>query len=324
MLLHPNDIRLLVEKARSRGSAAFAGLLRGGTIRTEALWDQADTYPRQWTSIPLIQERLRTAITGSPSKNIPAYIRERYSTPEARWHALSPGCGTGRKELAWVAAGGIALLEGYDISKKRIAEAERLAASAGMTTSTRFTPGDVRTLDLPAASFDLVILDDALHHIAPLAPFLRKAHSWLRPGGLLVVNEYVGPSRFQWTDHQVELANRLLNGMPARLRTRPDGTPRPPVYRPGTLAMRLYDPSEAVDSASILPLVREYFDVAEEKMCGGALLHLVFKDIAHHFLHPDETALGVLAACLATEEEEMNAGRIGSDFAFIVARPRAR
>lgn len=324
MLLHPNDIRLLIEKARSRGSAAFAGLLRGGTSRTEAIWDQADAYPRQWTSIPLIQERLRTAITGSPSKNIPAYIRERYSTPEARWHALSPGCGTGRKELAWVAAGGIALLEGYDISKKRIAEAERLAASAGMTTSTRFTSTDVRTLDLPAASFDLVILDDALHHIAPLAPFLRKVHTWLRPGGLLVVNEYVGPSRFQWTDHQIALANRLLNGMPARLRTRPDGTPRPPVYRPGTLAMRLYDPSEAVDSASITPLVREGFDILEEKMCGGALLHLVFKDIAHHFLHPDETALGVLTTCLATEEEEMKAGRIGSDFAFIVARPRAR
>lgn len=324
MLLHPNDIRLLIEKARSRGSAAFAGLLRGGTSRTEAIWDQADAYPRQWTSIPLIQERLRTAITGSPSKNIPAYIRERYSTPEARWHALSPGCGTGRKELAWVAAGGIALLEGYDISKKRIAEAERLAASAGMTTSTRFTSTDVRTLDLPAASFDLVILDDALHHIAPLAPFLRKVHSWLRPGGLLVVNEYVGPSRFQWTDHQIALANRLLSGMPARLRTRPDGTPRPPVYRPGTLAMRLYDPSEAVDSASILPLVHKEFDIAEETMCGGALLHLIFKDIAHHFLHPDETALGVLTTCLAAEEEEMKAGRIGSDFAFIVARPRTR
>ncbi len=324
MLLHPADIRLLIEKARSRGSAAFAGLLRGGTSRTEAVWDQADTYPRQWTSIPLIQERLRTLITGSPSKNVPAYIRERYSTPEARWHALSPGCGTGRKELAWVAAGGIALLEGYDISKKRIAEAERLAASAGMATSARFTPTDVRTLDLPAASFDLVILDDALHHIAPLAPFLRKVHAWLRPGGLLVVNEFVGPSRFQWTDRQVELANRLLNGMPARFRTRPDGTPRPPVYRPGTLAMRLYDPSEAVDSASIIPLVHEHFDVVEEKMCGGALLHLVFKDIAHHFLHPDDAALGVLTACLAAEEEEMKAGRIGSDFAFIVARSRAR
>lgn len=324
MLLHPNDIRLLLEKARARGSVAFTGLLRGGARRTEAVWDQTDTYPRQWTSIPLIQERLRTTITGSPSKNIPAYIRERYSVPDARWHALSPGCGTGRKELAWVAAGGIALLEGYDISKKRIAEAGRLAASAGMTSSTRFTATDVRTLDLPPASFDLVILDDALHHIAPLAPFLRKIHSWLRPGGLLVVNEFVGPSRFQWTDRQIELANRMLDGMPARFRIRPDGTPRPPVYRPGTLAMLMYDPSEAVDSASILPLVREHFDIAEEKMCGGALLHLVFKDIAHHFLHPDDAALAILTTCLATEMEEMNAGRITSDFAFIVARPRSR
>ena len=324
MLLHPNDIRLLLEKTRSRGAVAFSGLLRGGASRTEAVWDQTDTYPRQWTSIPLIQERLRTMITGSPSKNIASYVRERYSTPDARWHALSPGCGTGRKELAWVAAGGIALLEGYDISKKRIAEAERLAASAGMTSSTAFTAADVRTLDLPVASFDLVILDDALHHIAPLGPFIKKIHSWLRPGGILVVNEFVGPSRFQWTDRQIECANRLLDGMPARLKVRPDGTPRPPVYRPGTLAMRVFDPSEAVDSSAIIPLVHEHFDIVEEKMCGGALMHLVFKDIAHHFLHPDDAALAVLNTCLATEEEEMKAGRIASDFAFIAARPRSR
>ena len=171
-----------------------------------------------------------------------------------------------------------------------------------MTSSTRFTATDVRTLDLPPASFDLVILDDALHHIAPLAPFLRKIHSWLRPGGLLVVNEFVGPSRFQWTDRQIELANRTAGRHAGPLKVRPDGTPRPPVYRPGTLAMLMYDPSEAVDSASILPLVREHFDIAEEKMCGGALLHLVFKDIAHHFLHPDDAALAVLTTCLATED----------------------
>ncbi len=324
MLLHPHDIRLLLEKGRARGAAAFAGLLRGGTSRTEAVWDQVDAYPRQWTAVPLIQERLRITITGSPARNIPAYIQERYGSPEGRWHALSPACGTGRKELAWVAAGGIALLEGYDLSHKRIAEADRLAASAGMTSSTRFSACDVRTLDLPPASFDLVILDDALHHIAPLGPFLEKIRTWLKPDGILVVNEYVGPTRFQWTDRQIELANRLLDRMPARLKVRPDGTPRPPVYRPGTLAMLMYDPSEAVDSASILPLIREHFTVVEEKMCGGALLHLVFKDIAHHFLHPDQEALAVLNRCIATEQEEMRAGSIGSDFAFIVARPPVR
>jgi SAM-dependent methyltransferase len=324
MLLHPNDIRLLLEKTRSRGTAAFAGLLRGGTRRTEAVWDQADAYPRQWTSIPLIQERLRTTITGSASKNIPAYIRERYGSPDGHWRALSPGCGTGRKELAWVAAGGIAVLEGYDISRKRIAEAQRLAASAGMTTSTRFSATDVRTMHIEPGTFDLVVFDDALHHIAPLAPFLRKVRSWLKPDGILVVNEYVGPTRFQWTDTQIRLANNLLGGMPARLRVRPDGTPRQPAYRPGTLAMMMYDPSEAVDSASILPLLHEHFSVIEEKMCGGALLHLVFKDIAHHFLHPDDEALAVLNRCITAEEQAMAAGDIASDFAFVVARPRAR
>jgi SAM-dependent methyltransferase len=324
MLLHPTDIRLLIEKARTRGSAAVTGLLQGSAGRTQAAWDHTDTYPRQWTSIPVIQERLRTAITGSPATNIPAYIRERYGKEEATWRALSPGCGTGRKELAWVAAGGIKLLEGYDISKKRIAEAQRLAASAGMSASAQFTTADVRALKIASGTVDLVIFDDSLHHISQLPSFLRKVRAWLTPGGLVVVNEFVGPSRFQWTDRQIEIANRLLESMPVRLKVRPDGTPRPPVYRPGTLAMRLYDPSEAVESASILPLLYELFEVIEEKPCGGALLHLVFKDIAHHFLHPDDEARAILDRCIETEAEEIASGRIGNDFVFAVAHPRSR
>jgi SAM-dependent methyltransferase len=323
MLLHPTDIRLLIEKARTRGSAAVTGLFQGSAGRTQAAWDHTDSYPRQWTSIPVIQERLRTTITGSPATNIAAYIRERYGTQEPTWHALSPGCGTGRKELAWVAAGGIKLLEGYDISTKRIEEAQRLAASANMSGSAQFTVADVRMLKLAPGSFDLVVFDDSLHHISQLRSFLPKVHEWLTPGGIVVVNEFVGPSRFQWTDRQIEVANQLLNTMPARLKVRPDGTPRPPVYRPGTLAMMMYDPSEAVESASILPLLYEIFEVVEEKPCGGALLHLVFKDIAHHFLHPDDEAREVLDHCIATEAEEMANGKIGNDFVFLVARPRS-
>ncbi|NTU76980.1 MAG: single-stranded-DNA-specific exonuclease RecJ, partial [Alphaproteobacteria bacterium] len=38
------------------------------------------------------------------------------------------------------------------------------------------------------------------------------------------------------------------------------------------------DPSEAVESSSILPLIHTMFCVQEESLYGGALLHLVFKD----------------------------------------------
>jgi len=322
-LIDSSDVRQLFDKARTRGAMVFANLFRGGAARTSATWDQTDTSPRQWTSIPVLQERIRIRITGDPHVNIPAYIRGKYGQEETQWKALSLGCGMGRKELAWFAAGGISRLDAYDLSGKRIAEAQRLAAAAGMEKQVRFIRGDVRYLQLQKHAYDLIILDDALHHFTPLRSILRNIASWLAPQGLLVVNEFVGPTRFQWTDRQMELANDLIAGAPAKLRVRADGTPRPPVRRSGTLAMIMYDPSEAVESSSILPSLHQMFTVQEESLYGGALLHLIFKDIAHHFLQPDEEALAYLRRCMDAEDGAMQRGDIASDFAFVVAQPSA-
>jgi len=323
-LLHPSDFRRLLDKARERGGTVFTNIFKGGTARTGAAWDQTESFPRQWTAIPVLQERIRLHITGDPHVNIPAHVRATYGQEDKLWKALSLGCGTGRKELAWFAGGGLSELDAYDLSGKRIAEAQRRAAAAGMEKQVRFVRGDVRYLRLEKHSYDLIILDDALHHFTPLGTVLKNIQDWLAPDGLMVVNEYVGPSRFQWTDRQMEIANALLGEAPAGLALRPDGTPRPPVHRSGTLSMVLYDPSESAESSSILPMIHSQFTVLEEKLYGGALLHLVFKDIAHNFLQPGEEALEYLRRCMDAEDEAMQSGDAQSDFAFLVARPGAQ
>jgi SAM-dependent methyltransferase len=216
-------------------------------------------------------DRLR--ITGDPHVNIrlmcdPSMARRNHSGE------LSLGCGTGRKELAVCWEG--CPLEGYDISGRRIANTT-VGRSRRHGKQVKFVRGDVRYLQLPKHAYDLVILDDALHHFSPLGPILDHILTWLAPQGLLVVNEFVGPTRFQWTDQQLEIANALREEVPAGMNLRPDGTPQPPIHRTGTLSMILYDPSEAVDSSSILPLIHERFYVLEEKLYGGALLHLIFR-----------------------------------------------
>jgi len=56
------------------------------------------------------------------------------------------------------------------------------------------------------------------------------------------------------------------------------------IFRPGLVRMFLVDPSEAVDSESILPSLHENFKVLEEKKIGGDILLILLKDIAHNFL----------------------------------------
>ena len=43
------------------------------------------------------------------------------------------------------------------------------------------------------------------------------------------------------------------------------------------------DPSEAVRSAEIVPLLSQYFDILEVRELGGALPHLGLADIAQNF-----------------------------------------
>ena len=48
--------------------------------------------------------------------------------------------------------------------------------------------------------------------------------------------------------------------------------------------MRIADPSECIDSSSILPTLRGYLNPLVEKAYGGNILMHALKDIAHHFI----------------------------------------
>ena len=166
-----------------------------------------------------------------------------------------------------------------------------------------------------SAPYDLVIAEGALHHLYPMRSSLARIHGMLKPGGLLLVNDFVGPSRFQWTPRQLQAANALLALIPKDYRRRwSDDRVKTRVDAPGRLRMKLADPSEAAESSLILPLLGKMFNTLELKNKGGALIPLVFHEIAHHYIQPDETAAEILRLCFATEDLLMRSGEIAGDY----------
>ncbi len=222
--------------------------------------------------------------------------------------------------MRWFETGGFASLDAIDLSPVRIADAQRRACEDGVSDRLHFSVADVRSYDAVSGSYDIVLIEDALHHFSPTEKILGMVRRWLRGGGILVLNEYVGPSRFQWTRAQLTIVNGLLNEFPEYLRIRDDGTRKPDVHRPGTLTMRLYDPSEAIQSARILPAIRSLFNVQEERPYGGTILHLLLKDLAHHFVTLDDERRALLVHCCEEEDRSMANGTLRSDFAAVIAR----
>ena len=81
------------------------------------------------------------------------------------------------------------------------------------------------------------------------------------------------------------------------------------------------DPSEAVRSAEIVPVLQQYFDLVELRPLGGTILQFLLADIAGNF-QQDEAGAQLLEMLFAIEDALMAAGHLDSDFACIVAAPR--
>ena len=237
--------------------------------------------------------------------------------------ALSLGSGTGKVELELSAMGDFASLEGIDISRRLTAEAGARAEREGRP-EVRFICGDIAKMELAPAAYDLVFAHHSLHHFANVDRILRRVKGMLKPDGLLAFEEYVGPNRFQWRREQVEVINELLGRIPPRYRKRYGlSVEKVRVRAPGLLRMLLADPSEAVDSESILPCVQENFEILENKKMGGTLSCALFHDIAQNFAPSDAEALSFVRMVLEEERRLIDAGALQSDFAFVVARNTA-
>ena len=313
--------RLAREPALARG--VLARLPLTGRGRVEAAWAHTESLTRQWWDIPAVVARWNRMISGDPACPPHRYVLEKHLRGREPLTALSLGCGDGTKEMEWATTGAFRAIEAWDLSAQRIASAREEAASRGLDRLISFEVGDVHALPMAPGAFDLVLADHALHHFTPLEPLLRRIHAALAQDGVFVVNEFVGPSRFQWTDRQMAAANELLARFPDRYRTLAGSRhTRLPVIRPSRLGMMLRDPSEAVESARIMELLPRVFDVKEVRGYGGAVLHLLFAGIAHHFMDPDAEAQRLLTLAFETEDALIARGEVGHDFVLAVCGRR--
>ena len=124
---------------------------------------------------------------------------------------------------------------------------------------------------------------------------------------------YVG-----YTDASINEAIRLIE-KPLRQRYR-TSTYKTHYYGSGLLRMVMADPSEAVDSASILPALHAFYDTIEERPFGGNILPYALKDLAFHFVRPDERATETLHRLFRFEDEYIRTHQ--SDYVFGLYRPK--
>jgi SAM-dependent methyltransferase len=305
------------------------GTYEEGLARVSALWaDQSAAWHVgrgvHWTEHERVQERINFKVTAESGIDRYQYFVRKYlggQLPVAR--ALTLGCGAGELERGLAKYNFTRAHDAVDISDGAIAIAADAAAAAGLAHIT-YRVEDLNVIELDADRYDVVLGISAVHHVARLEHLFEQVDRTLRPGGCFFLDEFVGPSQFQWTDAQLRSVNRALESMPTPFKrsvTRP-GEMKIPVDRPTKAFMDANDPSEAIRSAEIIPLLPRYFDVVEVKGQGGSLLHLLLEDIAGNFDRRNEGADAYLSGLFDLEDRLISEGVLQHDFATIVARKR--
>jgi SAM-dependent methyltransferase len=270
-----------------------------------------------WLDHPLINThyRARGLVEGLPWET---WAGRRLGAPAHR--SLDLGCGAGQKSLAVFNAGSTREMHGIDVSEERIAEAERMRIAHGIPGE--FRVADVNTSLLPPNTYDLVFSSHSLHHFLALEHVMAQVHDALTPNGLFILEEFVGPTQFQWTDRQIDVVRTLMELLPDDLRTLRWGAVKPYEGRPEVSDVVAASPFESIRSAEIAPLFRQFFRVIEIRNLGGTIQHLLYNGIVHNFTLDRRDAMDRVQALLDVEDALIDSGMLVSDFMLLVGMRR--
>ena len=231
-------------------------------------WDRhhkTEVSKDYWTCHPIINEYVNSMISPE-SGNILEWFAKNYTNSKPFSKGLSLGCGTGVAERQAIQAGLCLFMDGIDISPASVEVARSEALKTGMGDRLRYSVSDLNSLKLPARHYDCALCIGSLHHIENLEHVFDELRNSLKPDAYLLINEYVGPSRLQWTKKQLDILNRGWEIMPPEFRKAGSISP---VNKEDLIKV---DPSEAVRSSEIVSMLYNYFEVVEHTEYGGSFL----------------------------------------------------
>lgn len=194
---------------------------------------------------------------------------------------ISVGCGEGIKEMRLLQEGFVKKFELYELSEVRIEKGRKIAQDRGLADRVQFHLADAFKSDAPQ-DFDLVYWDNSLHHMFDTPAAVQWSYERLKLDGFFVMDDFVGPSHFQWTDLNLRVASQVRSILPSYYLDNPrnPGKQLPTTLgRPNLEKFLAIDPSEAADSSRILEAVTRWFPDAEITLTGGCIYHVGLNDV---------------------------------------------
>ncbi len=293
--------------------------------KLDLAWGNPDTWVangQQWAHLDEIQRLINRRVSGDPDVTPLAWFGQHLaaacSLPLGR--VLVLGCGAGHVERELYATGWAKQIVAFDLSPKVLAVAAQASSGIASIQHVLASMDDIPVGQAPflPGSFDAVIGVASVHHCSELGSLYSALRQLLVPGGWFYLDEYVGPDRFQYSPANIAQLIALADLLPDRLLTTKVGMVKGGFRAPTVAEVVAIDPSEAVHSSQIVPLLSTHFRVVAQRPYGGSLLHVLLADVAQNFHAPE--AKPWLQALIDTEDDWDRLGRLEHHFSCVIAR----
>lgn len=285
------------------------------------VWNDASFTQRlahaNWMANIAVQIHHNERATGDPGREwLGSWARRWFVRDDTR--VLVLGCGEGWLERSIAHWPFIAHIHAVDFAAEAVARAQAQAPR-----NVTYGVVDLNRDELPRDAYDVVIAHSVLHHVENLEHAYAQIERTMRDDATLIVNEYVGPNRFQFSDRVLEIMNALLRCLPRELRT---GAIHSAVYeqrvRPTVEEMIANDPTEAVRAEDLLPLAAERFNLVDQRKIGGTILQHLLYDIAQNFRFDVPLERSLVEMLCTIEAMLVDSGEIPCDFVLLAARKK--
>ncbi len=234
-------------------------------------WSKVNSIPnRNWWTSSTLRDHIDRQISASEQTGVPGLLSEVAGGRKLK-HGLSIGAGNGAKERKLLKYDLVEHFTLYELAETRATEAYRAAASEGL--SNRIKVRVENAFDVVAVDqYDLVYWDHSLHHMMDVDAAVNWSVRALKPGGILLINDYIGATRLQFSRAEINRARQFLVENSGKI----DSTPEQLRFRTPLTRLRqfLRDPSEAPQSDLIEAAVQRHCESAMTRI-GGAMIHLL-------------------------------------------------
>jgi SAM-dependent methyltransferase len=261
-------------------------------------------------------------LTGDPDKWWLEDIATTYLRPAAA-RLLALGCGFGVAEEFLVQHGFAEHLVAYELSQEAVNATRDRLREAPYAGQFELRCGDALDADLETGSFDCLFVGAAIHHFDRIEEMFQLMHRVLKPGGLLIFDEYVGPDHHQYPPDLVEIMDGINACLDPQYRVHCNGNLRESVPACSLEYILEHDPSEGVHSSQILPLTYQYFEVIDRRDFGGTIMRPFFSCILQNFDFNDPKDQTVARLIIFLEQELTRRGILPHHHTVVIARPRA-